>query len=370
MADRFPLIVNETSKKIEELVSGDNLNLTGNGIVVGGDSGAGKYLSSDGSTVFWDTPGDVFLSATQTLSNKTLTLCTISGSQNTITNIPNSGLVNSSITINSVSVSLGGSVTTPNDNTTYGLSAVDSAGGSTEKIVRLTGSDAAESDVIFRVSAPSSIPSGSNALNLAISRDGDALVLTGTVVDNNTITTLQSASGGSPVSGAVTIAAGNFTTVSQTGNTITVTGQNDDTITRVRATSSGTYAPGDFTFLAGGASSVVQGVDGNNDPTITYSSTDTVTRLRGGTTGTFTPASTSGADITIAGGSGGNVTVGQSGNTITIDSQNDDTITRLATGVNSLTAGDFKFTQSGATTITQTTDGNGLTTINISSENE
>ena len=370
MADRFPLIVNETSKKIEELVSGDNLNLTGNGIVVSGDSGAGKYLSSDGSTVFWDTPGDVFLSATQTLSNKTLTLCTISGSQNTITNIPNSGLVNSSITINSVSVSLGGSVTTPNDNTTYGLSAVDSAGGSTEKIVRLTGSDAVESDVIFRVSAPASIPSGSNALNLAISRDGDALVLTGTVVDNNTITTLQSASGGSPVSGAVTIAAGNFTTVSQTGNTITVTGQNDDTITRVRATSSGTYASGDFTFLAGGASSVVQGVDGNNDPTITYSSTDTVTRLRGGTTGTFTPASTSGADITIAGGSGGNVTVGQSGNTITIDSQNDDTITRLATGVNSLTAGDFKFTQSGATTITQTTDGNGLTTINISSEND
>ena len=202
MADRFPLIVNETSKKIEELVSGDNLDLTGNGIVVGGDSGAGKYLSSDGSTVFWDTPGDVFLSATQTLSNKTLTLCTISGSQNTITNIPNSGLVNSSITINSISVALGGSVTTPNDNTTYGISAVDSAGGATEKIVRLTGSDSVESDVIFRVSAPSSIPSGSNALSLAISRDGSALVLSGTVVDNNTITTLQSDSGGSPVSGS------------------------------------------------------------------------------------------------------------------------------------------------------------------------
>ena len=370
MADRFPLIVNETSKKIEELVSGDNLNLTGNGIVVGGDSGAGKYLSSDGSTVFWDTPGNVFLDATQTLSNKTLTLCAISGSQNTITNIPNTGLVNSSITINSVSVALGGSVTTPNDNTTYSLSAVDSAGGATEKIVRLTGSDSDESDVIFRVSSPSSIPTGSNALSLAISRDGSALVLSGTVVDNNTITTLQSDSGGSPVSGDITIAAGNFTTISQVGNTITVTGQNDDTITRLRATSSGTYSAGDFTFLSAGASSVTQNVDANGDPTITYSSTDTVTRLRGGTTGTFTPSTTSGADITIVGGSSGNVTVGQSGNSITIDSENDDTITRIATGVNTLVAGDFKFTQSGATTITQSTDAQGLTTINISSEND
>ena len=38
MADRFPLIVNAISKKIEEIVSGDNLELTGNGIVVSGDT--------------------------------------------------------------------------------------------------------------------------------------------------------------------------------------------------------------------------------------------------------------------------------------------------------------------------------------------
>ena len=49
MADRFPLIVNSTSKKIEELVAGDNLELTNNGIVVGGDTGNGKYLTSDGT---------------------------------------------------------------------------------------------------------------------------------------------------------------------------------------------------------------------------------------------------------------------------------------------------------------------------------
>ena len=69
MADRFPLIVNSVSKKIEEIVSGDNLDLSGNGLIVNGDTGAGKYLSSDGTVVFWDSPGDVYLTQTQTLTN-------------------------------------------------------------------------------------------------------------------------------------------------------------------------------------------------------------------------------------------------------------------------------------------------------------
>ena len=102
MADRFPLIVNAVSKKIEELVAGDNLELTGNGIVISGDSGAGKYLTSDGTTVSWGTPGDVYLTQTQTLTNKTIESSIISGSLNTITNLPNSALINSGITINSI----------------------------------------------------------------------------------------------------------------------------------------------------------------------------------------------------------------------------------------------------------------------------
>ena len=53
MADRFPLIVNAVSQKIEELVSGDNLDLTGNNIVISGNNGNGKYLTSDGTAVFW-----------------------------------------------------------------------------------------------------------------------------------------------------------------------------------------------------------------------------------------------------------------------------------------------------------------------------
>ena len=369
MADRFPLIVNAVSQKIEEIVAGDNLELTGNGIIIGGDTGATKYLTSDGVSVFWGEPGNVYLTQTQTLTNKTFEQCTISGTNNTLSNIPNGALVNSTININGSPISLGGSVTTPNDNTTYQIAAGD-GGSATEKVLTLSSSAGVNDSVTFSVGSPASVPVGSNALSLEVSRQGDSIIFAGTVVDNNTVTTLQSGTGGSPVSGAVTIAAGNFTSVSQSGSTITITGQDTDTITQLRATTGQTLAAGNFTFLASGASSVVQGLDGNNDTTITYSSTDTVTRLRGGITGTYTPSTTSGADVTITGGSSGNVTVGQSGNTITIDSLNDDTITRIATGTGgTLSAGDFRFVQSGATTITSSTNA-GVTTITISSEND
>jgi hypothetical protein len=130
MADRFPLIVNSLSQKIEELISGDNLELTGNNIVIGGDTGSGKYLTSDGSVVSWGVPGDVYVAQSQTLTNKTLESATISGSLNTITNLPNTALVNSSILVNGVATPLGGSVTTPNDDTTYAVSMSDGASAS------------------------------------------------------------------------------------------------------------------------------------------------------------------------------------------------------------------------------------------------
>ena len=73
MADRFPLIVNATSRKIEELIAGDNLDLSGNGISINGSIGnADQYLKSDGFTVSWGNPGDVYTTQTQTVSNKTV----------------------------------------------------------------------------------------------------------------------------------------------------------------------------------------------------------------------------------------------------------------------------------------------------------
>ena len=347
MADRFPLIVNSVSKKIEELVSGDNLDLTGNGIIVSGDTGAGKYLKSDGSGVFWDTPGDVYLTTVQTLTNKTLQNCTISASANTISSIPNASLINSSIEINGQQVDLGGTINITSTDTTYQLSAIDGLTADT-KTIRLTGSDASSDDV--------SIVAGTN---MTISRNGDEITLASSFTDTDTITTVQADTGGTAVSGAVRIAAASAASISQSGQVITITATDTDTITRLRATTGNTYVDGDFTFLGTGATQVIQGTDGANNPTITVNSDNTVTEIAGGSTAT--PVS---GQVRVLGGT--NCTVSQSGQTITVDATDNDTVTKVAANSDVLSAGDFRFTSSGATSLTATSSG-GVTTIDISS---
>ena len=360
MSDRFPLIVNAVSKKIEELVSGDNLELTGNGIVISGDTGSGKYLTSDGSNVAWGIPGDVFLDATQNVSNKTLQLCTISGSNNSITNIPNSSLVNSGFVVNGETVSLGGSLTLSDTNTTYSISIQNSV-VTTEKIIRLLDSDDNNDDIKIAVGPPASVPSGYNALELFVDNVSDSITISGYVPDNNTITTIESATGGSAVSGAVILTAGNFTTISQTGNTITVSGQDTDTITRIRATTGQTAVSGNFTFLASGSASVSQGVDASGDPTITVGSTNTVTRIKGGASGSLTSG-----DIDFTGGT--NVTVSQSGNSITVESTDTNDVTKFGANSETLAFGDFRLLAAGAANITTATN-SGVKEITISSVN-
>ena len=367
MADRFPLIVNAVSKKIEELVSGDNLELTGNGIIISGDSGAGKYLTSNGSVVSWGSPGDVYLTQSQTLTNKTLENCIFSASLNTITNIPNNALVNSGITVNGQTIALGGSVTTPDDNTTYSISAQDGT-SSTQKILRLTSGGNAgagvDDDITLAVGTPATVPPDRTAISLFLDRSGDVITISGYQEDNNTVTTLQSAVGGTAQTGNITLNATGSSTISQDAQTKTITINSTyvDTITRLRATTGQVFAPADFTFLDGGATTVTQGVDSNGDPTITYSSTDTITRLKGGGAGTFVTG-----DTTITGGA--NVTVSQAGNTISVASVDTNTVTRLSSGGNSVAAGDFNFVSAGATSISQSTSG-GVTTIEISSVND
>ena len=345
MADRFPLIVNSISKKIEELVSGDNLELTGNGIIISGDTGAGKYLKSDGTNVLWDSPGDVYLTQTQTLTNKTLETCTISGTNNTLTNIPNSALVNSGITVNGTTIALGGSVTTPDNNTTYSVSAVDGL-AATEKIIRLTSGGNAGAGVIDDVS----IIAGTN---VTLSRTNDAITINSSYVDTDTVTRLQSATGGALVSGDVTIAATGSSTVSQAGNTITINSTYVDTVTRLRATTGQILQSGDFTLLDGGATTISQ-----SGKDITISSVNTVTRVKGGGAGSFQSG-----DITISGG--GATTVTQTGNTVTVSSVDTNTVTRVrGTTSGTLVSGDVTLVASGATSISQ--NGN---TIEISSVN-
>lgn len=373
MADRFPLVVNESSRKIEEIVSGDNIDLTGNGISIGGNPGvSGQYLKSLGNGgISWDAPGDVYLSASQTISNKIIQASTLSGSVNTFSNIPNSALVNPSITVNSNVVPLGGSVTTPDSNTTYTISAVN---GSTaaQKIIRLesTGTNAGiTDDIVIAVGAPASIPGGSKALSLELDLSSDVITLSGTVPDSDTVTTLV-ASGGSAQSGNITIiGSGCDVTMNDSTKTITISVQDDDTITTLRAGTGSTPQSGNFTLLAGNFVTLQQGVDSGNpsDNQITINSVDTITRVKGGSAGTLVTG-----DVTFSGGThlGGNTTVQQTGNTILIDSSNDNTVTGI--GVNNAVpaAGNYRFKQAGATTITnEGVDPDGYTVIQITSVN-
>ena len=200
-------------------------------------------------------------------------------------------------------------------------------------------------------------------------------------MDNNTITTLN-APGGTATSGAINFTSSGAATVSMTGSTINVNAIDTDTKTKIRVGSSGSYSPadnttGNFTFLDSGASTVSQAVNGGTgEQEITISSTDTVTRIRGGSTGTYTPqiSGTSTTDISIEGGSGGNVTVSQAGNIIYIDSTDTNTVTRIGSDNNgnliNPQAGNFKIKQAGDTTVTQTTNqSTGEIEITISSIN-
>ena len=351
MADRFPLIVNEVSRKIEEIVAGDKLELTGNGIIISGDAGAGKYLKSDGSTVFWESPGDVYLTQSQTVTNKTFEQCVINGNDNTVANLPNTALVNSGITINGATIALGGVVTTPNDDTKFSLSAVDGI-DATEKNIRITGTDSSSSDVILK-----------QGNNVTLTRNSNEIVITSSYVDTDTVTSIQAASGGAAQTGVISIAGTGSTIVSQdtSTKTITINSSYVDTVTRLRAGTGNVFNSGDFTFLQGGATTLAQSVDGNGDPTITVSSTDTVTRIKGGGAGTLTSG-----DITITGGT--NTTVSQSGTTVTVDTTDTNTVTQLAANSEALNSGDFRIIPAGATSIS-TAVNNGVKEITISSVN-
>jgi hypothetical protein len=103
---------------------------TGSGITGGSAGSAGAAL-----TLGIDTAVVSTLTGAQTLTNKT-----ISGTSNTITNIGNAALTNSSITINGTSVSLGGTVSISSASTLDGLTDVTITTPSLGQVLKYNGS--------------------------------------------------------------------------------------------------------------------------------------------------------------------------------------------------------------------------------------
>lgn len=209
MANRFPLTINNSSTLVGELPNGDSLNLSGSGIYDGSSLGAaGQVLTSTGSSLQWSRAADVFRTDTQTILNKTFSSCVFNCTNNTLTNVSNASLINSSITINGSNVSLGGSISIPdtNDNTLYSIS-VAAGPNSASKRIRLTagGSGSGVQDIF--------IAQGSN-VTITKNTQNDTLTF------SSALTKLRQGSS-SFIEGSITLNGSGGTTVSQSGQTFT-----------------------------------------------------------------------------------------------------------------------------------------------------
>ena len=376
MANRFPLIVNSATKRIEELGASDNLDLSNNGVIAGGSVGSNnQYLKSNGTTVVWDNPGDVYLSAVQTVSNKTFTGCIISGSANTFSNIANAALTNPFITVNGTAIQLGESVTTPDNNTTYSISAQD-GGNAATKIIRLTSGGNFGGGVNDDVS----LVAGSN---VTLSRTNDAITINSGYVDTlynisaidggdaatKVIRLTSSGAGATVLNDDVSLVAGTNMSLSRTGDAVTFNSTYVDTITRLRGTSSGTYNSGDITIAAGNSNVTVTQPSGGN--TINISSVDTITRIKANTeadgnavTGIVNFIQSGATTITRV---GQNVTISSTdNNTVTSVKANAEADGNAVTGIVNITGSGFTtVSRSGNTFTINSTDAN--TTYSASS---
>ena len=286
---------------------GDTLRFTG---------GAGISSTVNGDTVTFAIDGGV---VTET-SSDTLTNKSISGADNTLTNIANGSLTNSSVSFGGVSVALGASDTTPAFNLSDATDYPTSSLTGTITNAQLTGSIAntklSNSAVIV---GSTSIALGATATTLAGITDitAGSINIAGNVIKSVDSTIVEIGGGdGLSVAGNLTV-AGNFTV---SGDTTTLSSTNTVITDKLYELANGT------TGTPSGDAGIV--IERGNESNAFIGYDESEDKFKVGV-GTFTGASTGNLTITT-----GTLLANIEGNVTGAVTGNADTATALASAVN------------------------------------
>jgi len=303
---------------------GDTLRFTG---------GAGISSTVNGDTVTFAIDGGV---VTET-SSDTLTNKSISGADNTLTNIANGSLTNSSVSFGGVSVALGASNATPAFDLTNATSYPTSSLVGTITNAQLGGSiaNAKLSNSAVTVGS-TSIALGASATTLAGITDitAGSINIAGNVIKSVDSTIVEIGGGdGLSVAGNLTV-AGNFTV---SGDTTTLSSTNTVITDKLYELANGT------TGTPSGDAGIV--IERGNESNAFIGYDESEDKFKVGV-GTFTGASTGNLSITT-----GTLLANIEGNVTGAVTGNADTATALASAVN--IAGQ-SFDGSGAITIAST----------------
>lgn len=197
MANRFPVIANSNIRRLEELASGDNLDLSGSGIYDGASVGVeGQQLYSNGSGIEWRNQPTEY-------------------------------------------------------DTLYSISAVDGDPG--KQIIRLTSGGPLAS--AGNITDDVTLVAGNN---VSLSRTGDEITINSSYIDTDTITQLRGNTTGTYVDGQVTLLPQGSVFITQNGNNISIGATDTNTVTQIKGGNSGTFTTGNITFLGTNATSITQ----------------------------------------------------------------------------------------------------------------